>query len=455
MKRNNKIVIVGAGPAGLFAAYKLCKNNDIIIIDKGKSIYNRICPIREGHDCVNCKPCNIMCGFGGAGTYSDCKLSLSPYGVGGDIVNYIGGKLAEKYTKKVCKIFNNFDKESQTRKVIGKKNKKYKEIEKKLNSVGLDLTYCPTKHLGTDGTYNVMCELFDYLLSKNVKFLFETEVTDFEKYKNKINEEKIKLYTNNISIKNIDKLIFAPGRSGNSWLCNIMKKHNVKTVNNGFDIGFRIEVPYDSVSELTDNLYDMKVSYTDKDGYKTRTFCTNPKGFVSEEHYDDCIALANGHSYADKKSLNTNFAVLVHTNLPTEIGKKIIKDFNNKNNKHIVMSTWNEGFTQRSKLDCTELVPTLNVCKVKDFKNLIDTPFNFVDKVKDFLIKLSVLYPVVGDFTNIYGLEAKFYSDRIKVKSNFETSINNVYCIGDGSGTTRGIIQSCIEGLVVADDISK
>lgn len=444
------VVIVGAGPSGLFAAYNLAtrakEKVKITVLDKGNNIYFRNCPMREGKPCAHCKPCNIMCGFGGAGTFSDCKLSLSPYGVGGDIVDYIGGPRAEGYIKQVDDIFTWFDKDSLKRNVVGLKNDTYKMIEHKLAEVGLNLTYCPTKHLGTDGTLSVMKLMYEYLVSNGVDFVFRADVYSFDEtniyynYKN-LNKNSIKY----------DYLIFAVGRSGNEWLGNIMRKHGVNTQSKKFDIGFRVELPYEVVSELTDNLYDMKISKNLGNGFKIRTFCTNPRGYVSEEHYKHNIALANGHSYADKKSNNTNFAVLITLPLNTQQGMEIIQWYADHIDGGIAVNNFINfecGVNNGIKLE-----PTLSTAKINyDIRNLVPEEIGrfFVHFMRD----LDMVYPgICKETTNVYGIEAKFYSDTIEVNDNFETSIPNIYCIGDGSGITRGIIQSGCMGLVVSDNI--
>lgn len=445
------VVIVGAGPAGLFAAYNLIKANNkanITVFDVGHNIYNRNCPMREGKPCANCKPCNIMHGFGGAGTFSDCKLSLSPYGVGGDIVDYIGGRRAENYVQYVEYIFDWFDINNPSRTVIGLKNENYERLEDKLRNVGLDLTYCPTKHLGTDGTIAVMKLMYEYLVNNGVVFYFNRNVTDFDE------DDKTIHYTYRGTDRtyNYDYLIMAVGRSGNEWLGQIMRKHGIETESKKFDIGFRVEMPYEIISDLTDNLYDMKISKIFNDGIKVRTFCTNPKGYVSEERYKDGIALANGHSYADKKSENTNFAVLVTLPMSTEEGMNIIHNFQDRIGGGITVGSYTDLYFNTT-IDGVNLEPTLKSAK-EGYSVCCFLPKTITDHFFMFMDKLDEAYPgVTSEMTNVYGIEAKFYSDTIKVNDNFETKIPGIYTIGDGSGITRGIVQSACSGLVVSDDI--
>lgn len=458
MKKTD-LVIVGAGPAGLFTAYRLASSNcnlHITVIDKGKDIYSRKCPIRDnGTNCVNCKPCNIMCGFGGAGTFSDCKLSLTPYNVGGNITNYITGTKAENYIKEVESIFSKFDKKSFTRKTIGKKKtRKYKKIEKRINDIGLKLNYCPTKHLGTDGTLDVMKNLYEYLKKKDIEFIFNEEVVTVNNATDN-NEKAVVCKSGEVYFTK--KIILAPGRSGNTWLNNLAKQLNIPVTSNGFDVGFRVEVPAKTVKELTDNLYDMKIYYDYEDGVRIRTFCTNPKGFVSEEHYDENITLANGHSFANKKSKNTNFAVLVHfSNIDTEKGKEFLKQFNEYSNNSILMDNYYELYKVYDNFNgIDKLEPTL---KVSSDKRISDFDSEFMSKIKEyvryFMKLLNIIYPgITNSTTNFYGMEAKFYSNLIGTDNNFETCIPGIYCIGDGAGITRGIMQAASCGLIVADHI--
>lgn len=447
MMNKKNVVIVGAGPAGIFASYKLSENNrknifNITVIDKGRSIENRYCPMRDGKPCANCKPCNIMCGFGGAGSFSDSKLSLSPFGVGGDIIDYVTDEYALSSIKQVTEIFDKFDKDAKQRKIIGLETNKYHEIEEKLKTQGLDLTYCPTKHLGTDGTLDIMKAMYKHLVDCGVNFVFNTTVEDFSE--NSV-ITKDKTYP-------ADYIIFAPGRSGNKWLSDIMRKHGVNSNSCKFDIGYRVEVPAEIVAELTDCLYDMKISHVYEDGTKVRTFCTNPNGFVSEEKYDNGIALANGHSYAEKKSFNTNFAVLVTYHDSIDMGRSIVRAFNNAVGGNIVINNFDYAFYGKNENNFSTH-PTLMLPWVsKQITNY--TPASMNTYILDFLTRLDKLYPgVASNRTNLYGMEAKFYSDTIEVKNNFETNIPNVYCVGDGSGIARGIIQSASMALIAVDSI--
>lgn len=466
---NNKpyydVAIVGAGPAGLFAAYNLAKKTDnIIVIESGKNIYHRSCPLREGKakECVNCLPCNIMQGFGGAGTFSDCKLSLTPYGVGGDVIDYISNSDAENYTNEVEHIFASFDPFNSKRKIIGK------DIPSQLTNAAeqcsLTLTKCPTKHLGTDGTLIVMKNLFEYLKDKGVQFCFGTEVTKVEEKEDPSSEKIISVYTDQSIIFNAKNVIFAVGRSGNHWLKNVIAKDlGIKTVSNKVDVGVRVEVNAEDVEDITNLLYDMKFSKVDAFGNKVRTFCTNPRGYVSEEHYDSNTCLVNGHSFAKKKSNRTNFALLVTLNnaaITSDYVRQLIQLKNSVVGNKIMVQDYC-SFAHLLPFDSSKIsaheTNTLKTAVPFDMDNIL--PSIVKDNILSFMLafaRLVYIYcnkPLNLDSVTIYGLEAKFYSDRIEVDNHFETAKKGIYAVGDGSGITRGIVQSCISGMVAANNI--
>nr|CAI9751941.1 hypothetical protein YSBCXYJI_YSBCXYJI_CDS_0130 [Caudoviricetes sp.] len=466
---NNKpyydVVIVGAGPAGLFAAYNLAKKTDnIIVVDSGKDIYHRSCPLREGRvkQCVNCSPCNIMQGFGGAGTFSDCKLSLTPYGVGGDIIDYISNSDAENYTDEDENIFASFDPFNSKRRIIGK------DIPSQLTNAAeqcsLTLTKCPTKHLGTDGTLVVMRNLFEYLKDRNVQFCFGTKVTKVEEKENPSSEKVISVYTDQSTVFNAKNVIFAVGRSGNHWLKNVIAKDlGIKTVSNKVDVGVRVEVDAEDIEDITYWLYDMKFSKVDAFGNKVRTFCTNPRGYVSEEHYDSNTCLVNGHSFAKKKSNRTNFALLVTLNnaaITSDYVRQLIQLKNSVVGNKIMVQDYC-SFAHLLPFDSSKIsrqeTNTLKTAVPFDMNNIL--PSIIKDNILSFMTAFArfvYIYcnkPMNLDSVTLYGLEAKFYSDRIEVDNHFETAKKGIYAVGDGSGITRGIVQSCISGMVAADNI--
>lgn len=455
------IVIIGSGPAGIFAAYTLAtssSSNDlhITVIDRGKSILDRKCPMRSNTNksCVNCKPCNIMNGFGGAGAFSDCKLSLTPYGVGGDICNYIEGKRAEDLINRVEKTFSVFDKNKDSRKVVGSKDdEKVRNIIEKCKNANIDFTLCPTKHLGTDGTYDVMVNMFTFLTEHNVNFLFNTEVITISKISY---NDQYAIYTKNTTIT-ADYIIMAPGRSGDIWLKNLAENLGINTNRRKIDIGVRVETKAKNVKSLTDALYDMKFSYTDDNGIKTRTFCTNPGGYVSEEHYDNGLAVVNGHSFADHKSENTNFAILVTLDETSEYLHNFVELNNKISGNKIICQNFvdfvnNLTFDYSCNSSVSNIIPTLKTAVFGDLTKIL--PGTVCMHIYNFINALSNITDekINTNETLLYGIEAKFYSDIIEVDNNLQTKLHGLYIAGD-AGISRGITQAASCGIVVAENI--
>lgn len=477
MTTSADVVIVGAGPAGLFSALTLAINNtnmNIVIIDKGKSIEDRKCPMREkpGTKCKHCKTCAIMSGFGGAGTFSDCKLSLTPHGVGGNIVDYVGSELAEKLIESVETTYRSFDCDRQKRVVFGETSDE--TLKYHCDLYGIDYILCPTKHLGTDGTYKVMQNMQAMLSKeKNITFLFDTVVTGIDYEGTTPNSNTHFVYTiNNVNkVKTVIKtknVILAPGRSGNKWLKSVAENLNIETSNNKVDIGVRVEMPAKYIKPITDATYDMKLSCTDeKTGNKVRTFCTNPNGYVSEEHYDGDLAVVNGHSFADKKSDNTNFALLVTLNdvsLDSDYTRSIVKLANKVSQGNIIKQNFIEflqGYQYLTEDTKGSIKPTLNTAINGNLTNIL--PSSVASLICEFIVKFTNLFTQLSNiegsyhdiYSNIilYGIEAKFYGDLIKVDSNMQTSCKGIYAIGDGAGITRGITQAAACGIVAATDI--
>lgn len=475
------ITIVGCGPAGIFTAYKLVKsdfNGRILMIDKGYNIERRICPMRDGssESCVNCKICGIMSGFGGAGAFSDCKLSLYPVGVGGNIVDYVGEEKAIKLAKEVDDIFSTYDADSDKRKVVGDIGSYNMAKSEFCNQDGfygqhLDLTYCPTKHLGTDGTLAVMHSMFNVLNDQpNIDFMFNTEVKRVDSIYPQANNSYELTVQNTKTISNLEtiksgKVVLAPGRVGNSWMKQTANRLGIEVESGSVDIGVRVETDADITENVTDMLYDMKFhSFDPFTGYKVRTFCTNPNGFVSEEKYDDC-AVVNGHSFANTKSNKTNFAILVNItdeNFKPEDAVRFM-DFVNSysEGKPIVTNAidfiYSDVVTDiKDRLkDGVDIYDdyTLKSAKYSNFANIY--PSSVYNCIANFmrLLDTSCMKGLCGPKTWIYGPEIKFYSNKVKVDNNFESDLPGLYCIGDGAGITRGIIQSAASGLVVAEHI--
>ncbi|WP_368489205.1 NAD(P)/FAD-dependent oxidoreductase [Clostridium sp. BJN0013] len=464
MKEKYDVVIIGAGPAGIFAALEITKLNkdlSVLIIDKGRSIEKRKCPARINGKCINCSPCGITSGWSGAGAFSDGKLSLSPE-VGGRILEYFSEDKCMELIKYCDDIYLNF---GANKTVYGLNNEKVDKIKYEASKYNIRLIECAVRHLGTELAYEVLKKMYYYILNNtNTEFSELTEVEDIlvqdnvaagVLVKNKQGEKRI-------SAKYV---IVAPGRGGAEWFSIQSKKLNLKTTNNAVDIGVRVEVPNSIMDHLTKDLYEAKlVYYSDTFDNKVRTFCMNPGGVVSEEHYDGTIAVVNGHSYSEKelRTENTNFAMLVSTsftepfNQPITYGKYIAKLGNMLTGDGIMVQRLgdllNGRRTDYSRLRKSTTIPTLKSAVPGDLSFVL--PQRYLTSIVEALKAFNNIAPgLYSKNTLLYGVEVKFYSSKFETNDKFETSIKNLYAIGDGAGITRGLMQASVTGVVVARDI--
>ncbi|APM37445.1 NAD(P)/FAD-dependent oxidoreductase [Clostridium kluyveri] len=465
MKEKYDVVIIGAGPAGIFAALeitKLNKNLSVLIIDKGRSIEKRKCPARVNGKCINCSPCGITSGWSGAGAFSDGKLSLSPE-VGGRLLEYFSEDECMELIKYCDDIYLNF---GANKTVYGLNNEKIDKIKYEASKYNIRLIECPVRHLGTELAYEVLKKMYHYILKDtNTEFSELTEVEDIlveddaaagVLVKNKQGQKKI-------SAKYV---IVAPGRGGAEWFSIQSKKLNLKTKNNAVDIGVRVEVPNSIMDHLTKDLYEAKlVYYSDTFDNKVRTFCMNPGGVVSEEHYDGTIAVVNGHSYSEKelRTENTNFAMLVSTSFtepfdqPITYGKYIAKLGNMLTGDGIMVQRLgdllNGRRTDYSRIKKSTTIPTLKSAVPGDLSFVL--PQRCLTSIVEALKAFNNIAPgLYSKNTLLYGVEVKFYSSKFETNDKFETAIRNLYAIGDGAGITRGLMQASVTGVVVARDIA-
>lgn len=448
--------IIGCGPAGIFSTLELLKhdpNMKIVMFDKGKSIKVRSCPKKKTVQCVSCKPCNIACGFGGAGAFSDGKLSLSK-DVGGWLEDYVGTEKIEELIKYIDNIYLDYGGNIKIA-----YNKEFAEkIEYECSKYGLKFVKCPIRHLGTEANAIILDKMYDYIIShKNVEVVLNTEVLDV-----KLNGPIKKIITKNKEYlcKNI---IFAVGRSGSQWLYDICKENNIETINNQVDIGVRVELPRSITDHLTNELYEFKIYNTSKTTENiVRTFCMNPGGFVTQENYDDDLACVNGHSYQSQKSNLTNFALLVSSHFtepfdePIEYGKYIARLGNMlTGGKIMVQRLYDLKRGQRStmkRISKLTYQPTLKDAVPGDLSFVL--PARILNAILETFDVLENICPgISGKETILYGVEVKFYSSKIKVNNNLETVIKGVYAIGDGAGITRGLMQASISGVIAARSI--
>lgn len=457
------VIIIGAGPSGIFCAYRLKElkpDLKILVIEKGRSIEKRSCPKRRTKVCVNCKPCSITTGFAGAGAFSDGKLSLSP-DVGGNLPEILGYEKTRELLGRSDAIYLKFGADKN---VYGiDKEKEIREIRRKAINANLKLVECPIRHLGTEEGYKIYAKLQEHLMKSGVEFQFLTMVEDILIEDGKICGVK----TDHGDIIRADFVASGVGREGADWFSGICETHGIETKVGTVDVGVRVEVRDEIMQFLNENLYEAKLIYrTPTFDDKVRTFCTNPSGEVASEYYDDDLAVVNGHAYKSKeyKTSNTNFAVLVSKNFtqpfhtPIEYGKKIAELSNMLCGGKILVQTF--GDFKRGRRTTTErlcrcnLIPTLTDAVPGDLSLVF--PHRIMVDIEEMLYALDKITPgLASDETLLYGVEVKFYSNKVVVNEKFETSVPGLYAMGDGAGITRGLQQASANGIAAADAIAQ
>jgi len=452
------VVIVGAGPAGLFAAYELCWNLEqsgrklsILLIDKGKRALERVCTLKTKGRCAKCRPCNIMCGIGGAGTLSSGTINLRP-DIGGDLHELIGSwDMAEKIVYYVDSIFVKFGAPDR---IFDPSNEDFRELQRKFVKVGAQLVRIRQRHIGTDNTPKVIENMTRYIESRGVKIATMTEVFDIEKKSNTI---IVKTSRGDVECKT---LLVAPGRSGAEWFKEVAKKLGIELEPNPLDIGVRVEVPYYVMEPLTRLFFDPKIIiYTKTYDDKVRTFCTNPGGFVIRENYDDGTVGVNGETYTDRKSRNTNFALLVSLRLTDplsdtiEYGKAIARMVTKLGDgRPIIQRLGDLRVGRRSTWDRIRrsiVEPTLKEVAPGDIA--LALPHRVVTDLLEALEKLDEVIPgIASTHTLLYAPEIKYYSMKTRVNRFMETTVENIFAAGDGAGLSRGINIAASTGIIAA-----
>ena len=463
---NYDVIIVGAGPAGIFTALETMKTNPqtkLLMVDEGLNIQKRTCPARKLGRCVDCKPCNIMSGWAGAGAFSDGKLSLSEE-VGGHLVDYLP---VEKVRELIAYADSIYLDHGAQETVYGLNDPKVGEIAYECSKYNLKLIPCPVRHMGTELGFDVLLNMY-FTLEKYENFTF-LEKTAAEGLI--VNDGRVAGVTLNNGIERYEVyapyVVAGPGRGGAKWLTQVAHKHGIETTNNEVDIGVRVEVPNSVIDHLTKHLYEAKVVYySDTFENKVRTFCMNPGGLVSEEHYEGGIAVVNGHSYSDQKlrTTNTNFALLVSTkftepfNHPIEYGRYVAQLGNMLTGGGIMVQRLGDLLKGRrtdwSRLKKSTTEPTLNTAVPGDLSFVL--PHRHLTSIIETLKALDNIAPgMYSKNTLLYGVEVKFYSSKLKVNEDMATSVEGFYAIGDGAGITRGLMQASVSGVIVARDIQK
>ncbi|AGF57397.1 hypothetical protein B0P06_004307 [Clostridium saccharoperbutylacetonicum] len=459
---NYDVIIVGAGPAGIFTAFELNKlkpEAKILLIEEGKRIENRKCPKEKTKECVSCKPnCHITSGFSGAGAFSDGKLSLS-HEVGGDLPNIVGNDLAQEYIEYTDSIYLSFGADTKVE-GLGN-NEAIKEIRRKAIQAGLKLVDCPIRHLGTEKAQEIYLKIQNHLLEHGIEIKFDTKVKNLL-----IEDSKIAgvLIADSSKIENeeevyAEKVVAATGRKGADWLKDMCIKHNIDHSAGPVDIGVRVELRNEVMESVNNVLYESKlIGYPAPFKNKVRTFCQNPGGFVSQENYDNNLAIVNGHSYKNKKSENTNLAILSsHSfskpfNQPIEYGKKVAELVNMLGNGKILVQRYGDILdgkrTWEKELYQSNLRHTLVDAEAGDLTSAI--PYRTMTNILNFIQAMDVVVPgFASPETLLYGPEIKFYSNRIVLDKSFETNIKGLHCLGDSSGWTRGLMMASAMGVMM------
>ena len=456
------VIIVGAGPAGLFSAYELIsKNKDlkVAILDKGFRVKNRVCPMnKNGIPCQNCNPCAILAGYGGAGTFSDGKLNFIPRLGKSDLTKYMPESVANKLIDETEEIFNKFNMDAE---VYPSNMDEALEWKKKVAIAGAKLLVIKQKHLGSDHLPEYIDGICDYLADNGVDLIDRADVTDIKTINP--DEHEVTYVTGKKFTTLVGKnVIVAPGRTGAKWIQELADKYNIPYLSQSIEIGVRVEVRKEIMQEITDVIYDPTIFIkTDTYGDEIRTFCTNPGGFVAKENYYGFICV-NGHALKEVKSDNTNFAFISKVTLTEPVtntrlygesiarianvlgdGKPIIQSLKDlKNGRRSEWHRINKGFIE----------PTLKDCVAGDLALVL--PHRIIDNILEGLEKLDKIIPgVANDDTLLYGPEIKFFSNEIETDNKFKLVSDDIYFIGDGAGKAGNIVTAAATGLVAARDI--
>ncbi len=460
------VVIIGAGPAGIFTALELIRKGSkkkIVIVEKGQPIEKRRCPKAQTKKCVNCKPyCHITTGFSGAGAFSDGKLSLSPE-VGGQLPELIGEELAQETINYADQIYLEFGADTHIE-GIGREDE-VKEIRKRAIKAGLRLVDCPIRHLGTEKAQDIYYAIEKYLEENGVDMLFgyqcENIILDGNECKG-VYIENGKGGTEEIFA---DHTVIATGRRGADWLERLCAEHDISHQPGTVDIGVRVEIRNEVMETVNDVLYESKlIGYPKPFKNKVRTFCQNPGGFVSQENYDNDLAVVNGHSYKELKSDNTNLAILCSHNFnhpfnqPIEYAQKVGELTNMLGAGHILVQRYGDILdgkrTWQRELARSNLKPTLPDAVAGDITAAM--PYRAMINIINFIQAVDYVVPgFAAEETLLYSPELKFYSNRIKMDENFDTNVKGLHCLGDSSGWTRGLMMASVMGVLMGRSLAQ
>lgn len=451
------ILIIGAGPAGIFTAIELrrlgCRRK-ITIAEKGKAVEDRRCPKAETRKCVNCKPyCSITTGFSGAGAFSDGKLSLS-YEVGGEFPSLVGAEAAQSVIDYTDTIYLDFGADTR---VEGKEEtEEVKEIRRRAISAGLKLVLCPIRHLGTEKAQELYLNIENWLREQDVELLMETECLNLVIRDGVCLGAELMCSGQQETIT-ANEVIVATGRRGAEWLEEVCVKQGIAHQPGTVDIGVRVEVRSEIMETINRVLYESKlIGYPKPFKNKVRTFCQNPGGYVSQENYDGGLAVVNGHSYKDRKSPNTNVAILcshnfsVPFNQPIEYARKVGELTNMLADGRLLVQRFGDILdgkrTWEKELSRSNVQPTIPDAVPGDITAAM--PYRSMTSILSFIQAMDQVVPGFAAYeTLLYAPELKFYSNRVEMDADLNTSIRNLHCLGDSSGWTRGLMMASAMGV--------
>ncbi len=450
------VIIVGAGPAGIFSALELTEDTElnILMLDKGPDVETRKCPANRGLGCINCDPCFLLSGWGGAGAFSDGKLTLSTE-VGGWLNEYCG---KEKLAELIDYVDNIYLKFGAPKNLYGTDLDRIEEIERKAAFAGLKLVPQKLRHLGTEKCAEIVRKMRQILKDK-VEIKTRTEVKGLI-----VKNGQAKGVETTNGEKFFGKyVVVAPGRSGAEWLKCEAQTLGLKTLNNPVDVGLRVEVLAPVMEDLTKALYEPKFLYYSKSfDDQVRTFCVAPEGEVITESYEGVLTV-NGQSYAERKTGNTNFAVLVTTSFtepfrePIAYGKYLARLTNLLSGGVIVQRVGDLKAGRRSteeRLQRSLVVPTLKNATPGDLSFVL--PYRYLADIREMLQAMDQIAPgIYSNHTLLYGTEVKFYTSRLELSECLETRFRNLFTIGDGAGVTRGLVQASVSGVIVGREIKR
>ena len=450
------VIIVGAGPAGIFSALEITGKTGltVLVLEKGPDINQRKCPASRGFECIHCEPCLLLSGWGGAGAFSDGKLTLST-GVGGWLNQYMTEQKLAELINHVDKVYLRF---GATEHLYGTDIEKVEAIERKASLAGLKLVHQKIRHMGTERCAETLRKM-------------RQELND--KVEIKLKKGVKGVIVKNGAVEGVETVngerffgryvIVAPGRSGAEWLQTEAQAMGLKTLNNPVDVGIRVEVLASVMEDLTSVLYEPKLVYYSKlFDDQVRTFCVAPYGEVIAESYNGVLTV-NGQSYAEKKTENTNFAILVSTSFtepfkePIAYGKYLARLSNLLSGGVMIQRLGDLEAGRRStpeRIARSVITPTLKNATPGDLSFIL--PYRYLADIREMLQALDKIIPGINSRdTLLYGVEVKFYSSRLQLSNCLETKIRNLFTIGDGAGVTRGLTQASASGVIAAREIIK